>query len=85
MITGAGGDHTHGALGFDNASLRDVAATLERWYGLTVTVPPSLAGRRVTLSTPSTSADRTLAAIALLLDARVTRHGDSVSFTPTSP
>lgn len=65
---------TRGELVFDDAPLQDVAARIERWYGITVTVDSVLADRRVTASFVSRRGSEVLSAICGALRARCTQE-----------
>jgi transmembrane sensor len=70
---------TRGRLVFDDDSVAAVLTQLERWYDLDISVDdPSLSGERVTISFETESADQALAALAKVLDVRMTRIGRSV-------
>jgi transmembrane sensor len=69
---------TSGARRFAGAPLREVLPQLTRWFGLTVVADASLTDRRVTADWRRATAGEALAELALLLDARVVQHGDSV-------
>jgi len=77
---------TEGGLAFDATPLRDVAATLGKWYDLDVVVADSaLAGRRLTASFRQAQAvSQVLDVIARSLDAHVERKGRVVVFRVTS-
>jgi transmembrane sensor len=65
---------TRGAQVFDDAPLASVMAQLSRWYDLDIeTSDRSLDDERLTISFTTQSADEALAALAKVLDARVTR------------
>jgi transmembrane sensor len=76
---------TSGARRFAAAPLREVLPQLTRWFGLTVVADASLADRRVTADWRRATAGEALAELALLLDARVVQHGDSVRLRVPAP
>jgi transmembrane sensor len=72
---------TTGRLAFDKIPFRDVAREIERWYGLSIQLADTaLADRRVTASFADESSDEVLDALALLVNARVERHGAVATF-----
>lgn len=75
-----------GELAFDNAPMVRVAAELERWYGVRVTVAsPSLAARHLTAAFASESLDDVLRVVALSVGARVERRDSVVTFRAAGP
>jgi transmembrane sensor len=69
-----------GRLQFMNAPLPEVARVVGRWYDLDVRIDgPTLASRTVTAEFAAQSADDLLRALALAVDARVTRSGKIVT------
>jgi ferric-dicitrate binding protein FerR (iron transport regulator) len=77
-----------GHLSFRDAPLARVAAEVERWYGVKLSVADSsLLQRRVTTSFEGQSADKVLQILELALGAKITRAGDSaiISSPRTSP
>jgi ferric-dicitrate binding protein FerR (iron transport regulator) len=73
---------TTGHLTFDREAFRDVIPEIERWYGLSIRLGDSTLGeRRLTASFADESSDEVLDALALLVDARVERHGHQATFT----
>jgi transmembrane sensor len=73
---------TRGTLVFSDAPLPDVVAQLARWYAVDIVLDdPHLADARVTIALANRSVDAALAALAKVLDARVTRSGDVVRLT----
>jgi transmembrane sensor len=70
---------TRGALRFDDVPLHNVILQLARWYDLDIHLDDtSLARERLTIAFDTPSADEALAALAGVLDVRVTRAGRSV-------
>jgi ferric-dicitrate binding protein FerR (iron transport regulator) len=70
---------TRGALRFDDVPLHDVIRQLARWYDIDIQLDDtSLARERLTIAFDTPSADEALAALAGVLDVRVTRAGRSV-------
>jgi transmembrane sensor len=73
-----------GRLVFRNASIAEVAADLRRWYGVELRVmDPALLGRHFTGSFERESPSRVLDVIALALNARVDRRGDTAFIRPS--
>jgi transmembrane sensor len=69
---------TRGRLVFRDASMAEVAADLRRWYGVQLRVSDTaLLRRHFTGSFANESPDRVLSVIALALNARVDRRGDT--------
>jgi ferric-dicitrate binding protein FerR (iron transport regulator) len=67
-----------GRLVFVDAPLSAVALELQRWYGVRIIVEDtSLASAPVTASFGNEPVDGILRALAISLDARLTRHGDT--------
>ena len=73
-----------GRLVFDDAPLRAVVAQLERWYDLDMQADPALDDERLTISFTTESPDEALAALAKVLNVRVTRAGRSVRLVSVS-
>jgi ferric-dicitrate binding protein FerR (iron transport regulator) len=74
---------TAGRLVFRQASLRDVAVQLERWYGVTVEFSAeSLAARRVTLDMPAQSLTEVLNAVTVPINLRYTATARAVVLHP---
>lgn len=74
---------TRGEVVFDRTPLRDVAAELHRWFGVTVTfADPSLEARTLTARLSGASVSEALVAIGRSLGASHTRRGDTVTFSP---
>ncbi|MFO0092906.1 MAG: FecR family protein [Gemmatimonadaceae bacterium] len=70
---------TRDRLVFRRERARDVAVALSRWFGRPVLVPDAaLADRRITLDQPITSVDAAAAAVAAVLGASLTEHGDTI-------
>ena len=77
---------THGALVFHDAPLASVIAQLGRRYDLDIqTEDHSLDAERLTISFTTQSADEAMAALAKVLDARVTRVERLVRLIPVHP
>jgi len=77
---------TRGVLWFHDAPLRSVITQLGRWYDLDIGLgDSSLAAEPLTISFSRESADEALAALAKVLDVRVTRVGRSVQLNPIHP
>ena len=63
---------------FREAPLSEVAASLNRWYGINLQVPDaSLATRHLTATFSGESSERVLDVIRLVLGADIERHGDT--------
>ncbi|MFN2602892.1 MAG: FecR domain-containing protein [Gemmatimonadaceae bacterium] len=63
---------------FREAPLSEVAASLNRWYGIDLQVPDaSLAARHLTATFSGESPERVLDVIRLVLGADIERHGDT--------
>ncbi len=74
-----------GRLHFANVPLPDVLRAIGRWYDLDVRVEgPALATRSITAEFSLRSADEMLQALALAVDARLTRAGRVVTLRPKS-
>jgi transmembrane sensor len=74
---------TNGALVFDQITVRDAAARLERWYGVRVNIADSaLASRKVNARFHGERIDQVLDAITLALGARYQR--DASTYTLSS-
>ncbi len=72
-----------GRLVFQNATLADVAADLERWYDVEIAfATPSIMTRRVTVSMPVSSLTDALDAVTAPLGLAYARHGTAVSLYP---
>jgi transmembrane sensor len=70
-------------LAFRDATLRQAARELERWYDVDVVIADErLAQRRITMSMPATALDEVLALMQASLNVRVERTGDQVRFVP---
>ncbi|HXT15281.1 MAG TPA: FecR domain-containing protein [Gemmatimonadaceae bacterium] len=71
---------TSGKLVFRDAPLSQVAAELQRWYGVTLQADDSMMTRRhVTTTFNGESIDQALRILELTLDARIIRQGDSAT------
>jgi transmembrane sensor len=71
---------TRGVLSYRDASLSEVRADLQRWYGLELRIPDStLARRTLTASFRGDSASQVLRVMALALGADVVQRGDTVT------
>lgn len=74
---------TRGQLSYRDASLSEVRADLQRWYGLSLDVPDStLAARTLTASFRGDSAAQVVRVIALALGADAMQQGDTVTLRP---
>jgi ferric-dicitrate binding protein FerR (iron transport regulator) len=74
---------TEGRLAFDATPLDVVLPRLARWYGLTFEARGTeLRQRRFTARFADDELGSVLSALALALDARVTRHGDTILLEP---
>jgi transmembrane sensor len=74
-----------GRLHFANVPLPEVLRSIGRWYDLDVRVEgPALATRSITAEFSLRSADEMLQALALAVDARLTRAGRVVTLRPKS-
>lgn len=72
-----------GVLTFDDAPLSEVAAELQRWFGVQVRIgDPSLRGRRLTASFHDQSLDEVTAVIAASLGLECVKIGDVRTFLP---
>lgn len=73
-----------GRLVFDDASLREVAAEVSRWFDVDVRLGEGpLANRRVSATYTSPTLDGVLEALTASLDVRITRTGRTITITPT--
>ncbi len=74
---------TRGQLSYRDASLAEVQADLQRWYGLDLRVTDSsLARRTLTASFRGDSVAQVVRVIALALGADLVQHGDTVLLQP---
>jgi transmembrane sensor len=74
---------TRGVLSYRDASLAEVRADLQRWYGLELRIADSVLARRtLTASFRGDSATQLVRVIALALGADVVQHGDTVLLQP---
>lgn len=74
---------TRGQLSYRDASLSEVRADLQRWYGLSLDVPDSaLAARTLTASFRGDSAAQVVRVIALALGADAMQQGETVTLRP---
>ena len=73
---------TTGRLVFRQATLREVAVGLQRWYGVSIEIPESIATRRVTLDMPVLSLARVLDAVTVPLNLRYTTTAQRVVLHP---
>jgi transmembrane sensor len=72
-----------GRLAFDDTPLSQVAAQLERWYGIPVRIgDASLRGRRVTASFRDQPVDEVIAVVAATLGLEYARVGQVYTFLP---
>lgn len=92
IATESGGDidrylsWTHGTLAFRDTPLSEALPELSRWFGLDLQLGDSaLSARRLTASFRNEPNDQMLAAIALTLDVRWERRGQTVTFYPREP
>jgi transmembrane sensor len=75
---------TAGKLVFRDAPLSQVAAELQRWYGVTLQADDSiLYQRHVTTEFNGDSIDQVLRILQLAIDARIDRHGDTATLHST--
>ncbi len=82
-VTAADVAWTRGQLSYRDASLSEVRADLQRWYGLSLDVPDStLAARTLTASFRGDSAAQVVRVIALALGADAMQQGDTVTLRP---
>ncbi len=73
-----------GRLAFRDAPLSQVAAELERWYGVKILVAdPALRAQHVTTSFEGESVDQALRILGLTMGASIERRGDSAIVSPT--
>lgn len=69
-----------GRLAFRDAPLSRIAAEIQRWYGVKLTIADSaLLDRKVTTSFEGESIDKALQILELTLGAKITRQGDSAA------
>jgi transmembrane sensor len=74
---------TRGRLVFRDAPVPEVAAELRRWYGITLVVrDPELAGRHLTASFGSETADEAVRVVAAALGGQLQRRGDTAAVVP---
>jgi transmembrane sensor len=74
---------TRGRLVFREAPLAEVSASLQRWYGVTLTSDdPSLAGRHITASFEREGVEQVLRIISVALGATVERRGSTAILRP---
>lgn len=74
---------TRGVLSYRDASLAEVRADLQRWYGLELRIADSVLARRtLTASFRGDSATQVVRVIALALGADVVQQGDTVLLQP---
>jgi transmembrane sensor len=73
---------TTGRLVFRQVRLSEVAVQLQRWYGVSIEVPESLAARRVTLDMPVLSLASVLDAVTVPLNLRYTTTAQRVVLHP---
>jgi transmembrane sensor len=72
---------THGELVFAEAPIRDVLVTVGRWYDLELRLSdPSMGAEPYTGSFSAESVDQVMETFALILHARIERHGRVVTF-----
>ena len=77
---------TRGRLVFRNAPLGQVAAAVQRWYGVTLVVSdPGLAHRRITATFETTQRpDDVLQVLAATMGGELRRRGDRAEIVPTA-
>jgi len=74
---------THGRLVFRDAPVPEVAAELQRWYGITLVVrDPELARRHLTASFGTETADEAVRVVAAALGGELQRRGDTAAVVP---
>jgi transmembrane sensor len=73
---------TTGRLVFRQARLSEVAVQLQRWYGVSIEIPESIATRRVTLDMPVLSLASVLDAVTVPLNLRYTTTAQRVVLHP---
>jgi transmembrane sensor len=78
-------DWETGRLTFDNEPLRAVLNTLERWYDIDIRADAIIADRRVTAVFTADRPAEMIDALALAVDARVSRTGKVVVLTGAKP
>lgn len=71
----------HDRLVFDDAGLREITLTLERWYGMEIEIDDVLSDRRLTASFTGDALDDVMDVIAMTLNARLEREGDTFRLT----
>jgi transmembrane sensor len=76
---------TRGRLVFRDAPVGEVAADLRRWYGVTLTVDPALARRRLTATFDAGDADGALQVVAAALGGELRREGSTASIRARAP
>jgi transmembrane sensor len=83
VVTGDDVAWTQGALRYRDATLAEVRADLQRWYGLDVRVTDSaMAQRTITAAFRGEPVARVIEALALTLGAAVEQRGDTVLLQP---
>jgi transmembrane sensor len=73
---------TTGRLSFRDAPVPEVVAELRRWYGVTLRVDPSLAGRHLTADFEGQTADQAMRVVAAALGGELRRGGDGATVVP---
>jgi transmembrane sensor len=73
---------TTGRLSFRDAPVPEVVAELKRWYGVTLRVDPSLAGRHLTADFEGQTADQAMRIVAAALGGELRRGGDGATVVP---
>ncbi|HYH78398.1 MAG TPA: FecR domain-containing protein [Longimicrobium sp.] len=73
---------TTGRLSFRDAPVAEVAAGLRRWYGVTLRVHPSLAGRHLTADFEGQTADQAMRIVAAALGGELRRGPDGATVVP---
>jgi transmembrane sensor len=74
---------TRGRLVFHDAPIARVAEELRRWYGVTLVVDQSLAGRHLTAAFEGKTADDALRVVAAALGGQLRMRGDTAVVQPT--
>ena len=73
---------TTGRLAFRDAPVTEVVAALKRWYGVTLRVDPSLAGRHLTADFEGQTAEQAMRIVAAALGGELRRGGDGAAVVP---
>lgn len=72
---------TSGNLSLNASTLRSVIPELERWYGVTISASNSLLDRPIRAELQIDAQDEAMEVLAFVLRARVSRSGNTVTFT----